>query len=143
MADVAITVRVPEELKEALNSYAATRGQSLAAVVRDALSALIAPAAERPYELPGLSRAFNEFLASKQFALLLVSSGRERFHVEGRLDLDLTNESLVSLFLRGDDHSTTFLRRDVVGWFEGDDRANRLAMRFSRFGWPPYRVYGA
>ncbi len=141
MPDVAITIRIPEDLKDAIDIYAAGRGLSQAAAVRQALTELLAPATTRRYELPGLSQSFTDFLAKEGYAFLLVASGRDRFHVEGRVDRDLTNEAVVSLFLRHEDRSTPFLRRDVVGWFPADNRSDRLAISFHRIGWRPFRDY--
>jgi hypothetical protein len=142
MAEVAITIRIPEELKDTVDAYATARGLSQAAAVRLALQHFVAPRTERVYELPGMSSAFTAFLEdpANEWALLLVDTGARRFQVEGRVQRMLVNESVVSLIIRGDSRPTAFLRRDVVAWFPGDDRSNQLAMSLLRHGWEPYHA---
>jgi hypothetical protein len=137
MPDIAITIRIPEDLKRSVDACSDALGLSQADVVRQALQRFIEPRPERVYELPGMSAAFTEFLKVNGWVLLLVDAGPARFQVEGQVQRQLTNASIVALVVRGAERErpTAFLRRDVVAWYPGDERADQLAPSLLERGW--------
>lgn len=135
MEDVAITIRIPEELKAAIDARMVSDGMTQTGVVRAALVEALTPRADRVYELPGMSPAFTAFFNAHRRVLLLVASGNDRSLVEGEVDLNRSNESLVSVRLPREKTSRPFLRRDVVGWFAAGDESDYLAMALQRAGW--------
>jgi hypothetical protein len=144
MQDVAITVRIPSTLKDAVDAHCASRGVTLTRVVRDALEGLVAPSPERVFELPGMSDAFTKFIrehSNQRRVLLLVASTQGRAHVEGKIDGNLSNESMVTLNPPGRRGLIPLLRRDVVGWFEAGDASDELTRVLDRSGWRPMFSY--
>ena len=134
-----ITVRIPARLKQLVEQTAEARSLSLTALVREALEEVLRPSG-RVYQQPGLSSAFDEFVAKAADGPVLIlviderTGHRSFFH--GSIDHDLTNTSLIAI-KRFNEAPWIIPRRDVVAWFEGEApaRVRALALTLERQGW--------
>jgi predicted transcriptional regulator len=136
-----LTFRLPTALKSAVERFADSRGDTVTAVVRDALLQCIAPVDRRLYQLPGFSSNLDALLADAQRGakrlMILVTREREpnRLYFEGVVDPNFTNASLVAIRRQGD---TPWIipRCDIVGWYDGPvAMQKKLGIALNRLGW--------
>jgi hypothetical protein len=147
-----ITVRVPGALKEAVEAVVLARGMTLSGLVRRALEEFLEPP-QRVSELPGLSRAFDEFLRSKELEdrrgralLLVVDDGGHRALYPGYVDFNVINGSLVAIRVVREggqmvDPAWVLLRKNIVAWYSGAENffAGELVKVLIERGWQPVR----
>jgi hypothetical protein len=143
--ETTITIRLPASLKKAIEDYALPRGTTLAGSVRRALEDFLVPP-QRVFELPGLSKKFDEFLETQErkkgneMVLLLVEDGGNRALYQGYVDFNLSTSGLVVLRARGPGGAPWFLlRKHIVGWYTGDGGSfeGEVGQELIRRGWFP------
>jgi hypothetical protein len=149
ISEETITVKLPAGLKDAVEVFMRSRGMTLSGVVRRALEDLVTPA-QRVSELPGLSKAFAEFLESKEFLgygrralLLVVDAGGHQAMYPGYIDLNYSNGSIVAIKVvapgggAGQDPPWLLLRKDIVAWYTGPENffAGEVVKLLMERGW--------
>src|SRR5262245_55958742 len=100
-----LTIRIPKALKEMVEEKAKARSMTATAIVRQALQDALKPVG-RMYQHPGLSAAFDEFLAhagAKPILVLVIDDpSGHRYYFSGAVDRNLTNQSLLAIKRRSD-----------------------------------------
>jgi hypothetical protein len=142
MTEATITVRIPQDLKDAVDAACKIDGMTLSGFVRNALQDKLAPSA-RVYELPGLSQQAAQFFASLQMGaeilLLLVDRQGRRFYAHGNYLSQFSSDTLIIYAPIGRRESAPALRRDVVAWFTGTNSSIMgLIQTLARAGWQPF-----
>lgn len=140
--DESITVRVPSELKKAVDDLCLTSGKTLTGFVRDALMRELAPTS-RTYQLPGFSQAFTDFLASEDLQrrlgralLLIIDEGGNRAAYFGHIDFNTTQGGLVGICVAGrDNHPWILLRKHISAWYSADHDFTNVLAFLQRQGW--------
>src|SRR5947209_35978 len=115
-----LTIRVPSSLKSTVEKIANARGSTATALVRQALQEML-ELPTRVLLVPGLTPACDEFLSNvppqAKLMFLIVTPSGQRLFCEGRINGNLSNETIIALEAPRSMVPWVVLRRDVVGWF--------------------------
>lgn len=135
-----ITVRVPSDLKRAVEQVCTVTGTTLTAVVRRALNDYIVPPA-RVVELPGLSQAFAEFLSRDELrnkwmgrCLILVDDPPYRSAYYGHMNVEASRRSGL-VFMNAGGQDWIIPKKNVVAWYADDSNFTYLFPTLMRGGW--------
>ena len=152
--DTTITVRLPAHLKGAVDALCGSRGMTLTGLVRRSLEEFVVPS-PRVFELPGFTKAFDEFLTSKDLQdrrgralLLVVDDGGHRAMYPGYIDFNLISGGIVGINLvrqggQRIDPPLIIMRKNIAGWYSAahDFFNGALVETLHRMGWAPFQ-YG-
>lgn len=138
-----LTIRLPRGLKVLVEQTAKLRSTTVTNVVRESLQdVVLKPAA---VQTPGLTSEFQRFLDENNRhgqppVLILREDLRgDRYCFEGRIDPNLTNQSVLTISSRNSQTDWVIPRNQIVGWFGGTDteraHLDKFAGILQRNGW--------
>lgn len=137
-----LSVRLPSDLKRAIEASCAITGRTITAFVRDAVARELSPP-NRAYQLPGLSESFDTFLASPELRnrlgralLLVIDEGGNRAMYSGYISFNASQGGLVGISVAGRDNPPwVLLRKHIAAWFSADHDFGDMISFLQRQGW--------